>query len=121
LNNKKIKSWEDLEVQQKSHQLVLEIYRITKEFPSDEKYRLIDQLCRASSSIPTNIAEGKGRRTTKEYIQFLIIARGSVEEVKYLLLLSKDLEFISNDLYEMLSEKYDEIGKMLNGLIRSLK
>ena len=71
--------------------------------------------------MPTNIAEGKGRKTLKEFIQFLTIARGSVEEVKYLLLLSKDLEFITFNLYSVLIDSYDEVAKMINGLIRSLK
>lgn len=116
----RIKSWEDLKVAKKSHELVLQIYKITKNFPEDEKYRLIDQLCRASASVPTNIAEGKGRKSVKEYIKFLIIARGSVEEVKYLLLLSKDLEFITEDIYNEMINNYDQVGKMLNGLIKSL-
>lgn len=94
MSGKSVKSWEDLLVLQKAHELVLQIYKITKDFPSDERYRLIDQICRAASSVPTNIAEGKGRRTKKEFIQFLTIFRGSVEEVKYLLLLSRDLSFI---------------------------
>lgn len=94
MSGKSVKSWEDLLVLQKAHELVLQIYKITKDFPSDERYRLIDQICRAASSVPTNIAEGKGRRTKKEFIQFLTISRGSVEEVKYLLLLSRDLSFI---------------------------
>jgi len=71
--------------------------------------------------VPTNIAEGKGRKTLKEFIQFLTIARGSVEEVKYLLLLSKDLNFISSELYLELIDGYDQVGKMLNGLINSLR
>ncbi len=120
MSRKKIDSWKDLKVLQKAHELVLEIYKITNSFPDDEKYRLIDQICRASSLIPTNIAEGKGRRSKKDYIKFLIIARSSAEEVKYLLLLSKDLNFISDELYEEMINNYDEVGKMLNGLIRSL-
>jgi len=71
--------------------------------------------------VPTNVAEGKGRKTLKEFIQFLTIARGSVGEVKYLLLLSKDLEFITFNLYSELIDRYDEVAKMINGLIRSLK
>ncbi len=84
--------WQNLKVWRTSHQLVLELYTLTKQFPPEERYRLVDQLCQAPSSIPTNIAEGKGRGTTKEYIRFLIIARGSIEETKYLLLLAKDLQ-----------------------------
>lgn len=120
MNGKRIKSWKDLNVLQKAHELVLRIYDITNNFPDVERYRLVDQICRAASSIPTNIAEGKGRNSKKDYIKFLIIARGSAEEVKYLLLLSKDLNFISDELYEEMINNYDEVGKMLNGLIRSL-
>ena len=121
MNDAKVKSWNDLKVLNKAHELVLQIYKITKKYPNDEKYRLIDQICRAASSVPTNIAEGHGRKTKKEFIQFLTISRGSVEEVKYLLLLSKDLNFISSELYLELNDGYDQIGKMLNGLINSLR
>jgi len=121
MNDAKVKSWNDLKVLKKAHELVLQIYKITKKYPNDEKYRLIDQICRAASSVPTNIAEGHGRKTKKEFIQFLTISRGSVEEVKYLLLLSKDLNFISSELYLELIYGYDQVGKMLNGLINSLR
>ncbi|MGH7885859.1 MAG: four helix bundle protein [Thermodesulfobacteriota bacterium] len=110
----------DLKVLNKAHKLVLGIYNITKIFPEEEKYRLVDQLCRASASVPTNIAEGKARKTNKEFIRFLVISRSSVEEVKYLLLLSKDLNYISLDLFTKFIDDYNEIGKMLNGLIKSL-
>ena len=86
----KINSFQDLEIWKLSHQLVLNIYKITESFPKKEEYRLISQLIRAITSIPTNIAEGMGRYTRKEFINFLLIARGSVEECKYLLLLSND-------------------------------
>jgi len=121
MNDAKVKSWNDLKVLNKAHELVLQIYKITKKYPNDEKYRLIDQICRAASSVPTNIAEGQGRKTKKEFIQFLTISRGSVEEVKYLLLLSKDLNFISSELSLELNDGYDQVGKMLNGLINSLR
>ncbi|MGH7770859.1 MAG: four helix bundle protein [Candidatus Binatia bacterium] len=77
-----VESWKDLEVWQASHGLVLKVYEATKSFPNDERLRLTDQLCRAAASIPTNIAEEKGRSVLKEYLQFLSVARGSVEEVK---------------------------------------
>ena len=121
MNDAKVKSWNDLNVLNKAHELVLQIYEITKKYPNDEKYRLIDQICRAASSVPTNIAEGQGRKTKKEFIQFLTISRGSVEEVKYLLLLSKDLNFTSSEVYLELTDGYDQVGKMLNGLINSLR
>lgn len=95
-----IESWKDLEVWEKAHQMVLEVYKVTKKFPSVERFRLVDQLCRASVSVPTNIAEGKGRNSLKEYLQFLSIAKGSLEETKYLVLLSKDLGYIDERKYD---------------------
>ena len=114
-------NYEGLNVFKESHKFVLEIYDITKSFPKDEKFRLIDQLIRASYSIPSNIAEGNSRNTTKDYINFLYMARGSASEVKYFLLLSNDLGYISSDKYEALKNKIENIAKMLNGLINSLK
>jgi four helix bundle protein len=117
----KIESWTDLEVWKLSHTLVLQIYDITKTFPLDERFRLTDQLCRAAASIPTNIAEGKGRAALKEYLHFLSIAKGSVEETKYLLLLSKDLGYLSHEVFDAIRGSYDQVSKMLNGLTKSLR
>ena len=111
----------ELNVFKLSHQLVLDIYRITKSFPSDERFRLIDQLIRASYSIPSNIAEGNQKNTTKDYLNFLYISRGSANEVKYFLLLSKDLNYIDTETYQDLDDKITSIIKMLNALISSLK
>ena len=94
---------------------------MTKTFPMDERYRLTDQLCRAASSIPTNIAEGKGRGSLAEFRQFLMIARGSTEETRYLLLLAKDLGLLSQEAHMQLERKYTEVSKMTNALLRSLK
>lgn len=116
-----IQSWRDLLVWQKAHAATLEVYRITKAFPADERHRLTDQLCRAAASVPTNIAEGKGRGSLAEFRQFLIIARGSTEETRYLLLLAKDLGLLSPDTHKQLEAKYTEISKMTNALLRSLK
>lgn len=99
----------------------LNIYEITKRFPNEEKYRLTDQLIRASYSIPSNIVEGNNRNTTKDYISFLYNARGSASEVKYFLLLSKDLVYIDITTYEELKEKIEIVTKKLNSLIKSLK
>lgn len=112
---------EDLNVYQEAHQFVLKIYAIVKSFPNDEKYRLVDQLIRASYSIPSNIAEGNSRNTTKDYVNFLYISRGSAHEIKYFLLLSKDLSYITLAQYDALTNKIESIIKMLNGLIKSLK
>jgi len=113
--------WEELEVFKKAHNFVLEIYKITEKFPNEEKYKLVDQLIRASYSITSNIVEGNSRNTTKEYINFLYMSRGSANEVKYFLLLSKDLKYINKDDYFILKEKIETIIKLLNGLINSLK
>ena len=114
-------NYEDLEVFKKSHQLVLDIYKLVDKFPKSEKYRLVNQIVRAAYSIPSNIAEGNSRNTTKEYINFLYISRGSLNEVKYFLLLAKDLSYINTDEYKDIFKLCNEIGKMLNGLIKSLK
>jgi len=114
-------SWRDLGVWQEAHKLVLGVYEIARQFPVDERFRLADQLCRAAISIPTNIAEGKGRGSLKGYLQFLMVARGSVEEVKYQLLLARDLAYIGEPLFQELTEGYERVGRMLNGLIKSLK
>ena len=113
-------NYEELNVFKESHKFVLEIYKITETFPNEEKFRLVDQLIRASYSIPSNIAEGNSRNTTKDYINFLYNARGSANEIKYFLLLSKDLGYISIKRYLELKTKIEDIIKMLNGLINSL-
>lgn len=110
-----------LDVWQKSHKLVLDIYKTAKEFPDEERFRLTDQLCRSASSVPANIAEGTGRNTLREYIQFLYNARGSLEETKYHLLLAGDLDYISEEDFNELTDSCNTVGKMLNGLISSLK
>jgi four helix bundle protein len=117
----RVESWKDLEVWKLSHALVLRVYQITKAFPADERFRLTDQLCRASASVPTNIAEGKGRTALKEYLHFLSIAKGSVEETKYLLLLAKDLGYIGAESFDESSEGYNQVAKMLTGLSKSLR
>jgi len=122
LNNKQqVESWMDLDVWKIAHKLTLKLYEMTKSFPSEERFRLTDQICRAASSVPTNIAEGKGRASLREYLQFLSIARGSVEELKYLLVLSRDLSYISENAYSDMANQSDQVARMLNGLMRSLR
>ena len=117
----KIKSFFDLDVWKKAHAFVLKLYKTTKKFPPEERYGITSQIRRSAISIPTNISEGTGRWTTKELLHFLNISRGSLEETKYLLLLSKDLQFLDNTMYNEFRCELDEIGKMLNGLINSLR
>jgi four helix bundle protein len=90
----RIKSFQDLNIWREAHQLTLEIYKITKEFPKEEVYGLISQLRRAAISIPSNIAEGMGRKSTKELLNFIYNARGSLSELIYYLILAKDLGYI---------------------------
>ena len=114
-------SFEKLIVLKKSHNFVLKIYELTKKFPKEEMYGLTSQIRRASVSIPSNIVEGKSRNSKKDYLRFLLISRGSLEEVRYQLLLSKDLEYIKEKDYIILYELSNEVGKILNGLINSIK
>ena len=111
----------NLDVFKLSHQLTLRIYEITKSYPADERFGLISQMRRSSSSIPMNIMEGSGRRTPKEYIHFLSISSGSCEEIKYQILLSKDLMYIDIAIYDELTEEYSRVSKMLYRLIQSLE
>jgi len=116
-----VKTFKELKVWQKAHQLVLEIYKITRSFPKEERFGLVIQIRRSVSSIPTNIVEGFKRKSKKDFAHFLNIAESSLEETKYHLLLAHDLKYISNTVYNKLLKLCDEIGKMLNGLQRSLK
>jgi len=110
-----------LMVWQRAHELVLKIYEITKGFPRDELFGLTSQIRRAAVSVPSNIVEGKARGSNKEYKRFLLIARGSLEEVKYQLLLSKDLKYIDENKYKEMLSLAKDVGRLLNGLIVSLE
>ncbi|MEL1242488.1 four helix bundle protein [Flavobacterium flavipallidum] len=104
----------------KSFDFVKEIYSVTNQFPSDEKFGLTSQIRRASVSVPVNIAEGAARKTTKEFIHFLHISLGSLSELDTLILLSKELNFINENECEQLIEKLDVIGKLIYGLVKNL-
>ena len=115
-------NYEQLEVFQKSHALVLEIYNIIDSFPSHEKFRIVDQMIRSAYSVPSNIVEDNSKNTTKEYLNFLYISRGSIYEIKILsTFLSRDLSYIGDKVYQKLLSECDAIGKMLNAMINSLK
>jgi four helix bundle protein len=111
---------EDMDVFKKAHRLAVEIYGVTKTFPQDEKFALVSQMRRAAYSIPSNLMEGGHRLNRKEYRQFVGIAKGSVGELKYFLLLSKDLGYIPDRAYLILNESGEELSRMLSGLIKSL-
>ncbi len=112
---------QDLDVFKLLHRLAIEIYKLTKEFPNDEKFGLISQMRRAAYSIPMNLCEGSMRLGTKEYKQFVGIARGSCGEIQYQLLLSKDLSYVSEQEYKELFQKYERVGKMLTNLVKALE
>ena len=117
---KKLRDYKKYSVWQKSHDLVLDIYKVTSNFPKDELFGLISQIKRSSSSIPTNIAEGCGRNSDKDFCRFLYISFGSANELEYQILLSIDLKFIEIENGQKLLFQVEEIKKMLNGLIIKL-
>lgn len=115
-----INSFRDLVVWQKSMDFVESIYSITKEFPSDERYALTSQLKRASVSVPSNIAEGYGRHSTADYIRFLQIALGSLNELQTQLELAARLGFVEKNSLENVGRLCVEVEKMLVVLIKKL-
>lgn len=107
-------------VWQKSHQLVLDVYAITSNFPKEEQFNLVSQINRAAVSIPTNIAEGCGRETQKELIRFLYISSGSAHELEYLLFLSIELKIKAvENTTKILADIY-EVKRMLASLIKKI-
>ena len=115
-----IKSYRELEVWQKAMDLVVECYRIAELFPKTELYGLASQIQRAAVSIPANIAEGQGRSHTKEFLNHLSIAYGSLMEVETHLHIAARLEYLEPDSPGKPLEKCAEIGRMLDGLMRKL-
>lgn len=109
-----VRTFQEIIAWQKGHQLVLEIYKVTKEFPQEEKYRLVDQLCRAGISFPANIAEGFKRDGLHDSLRFYNIAMASLEETKYHLLLAKDLGYITSERYEKFLMLAEECGRLLH-------
>jgi len=116
----KLESAEQLDVFKMAHRLVLQIYKITSTFPKEEMYGLTSQMRRASSSVPMNICEGANRLTKAEYRYFVGIARGSVGEIRYQLMLAKDLGYLKEEGYLQLREDYSRVGMMLTKLGQSL-
>jgi len=111
----------NLKVWKNSHRFILELYTITRKFPSDERFGLTQQMRRSAVSIAANIVEGSKRRSDRDYAHFLNIAEGSLEEVKYYLRLSKDLLYINDVVFEKLYSLAEEIGRLLYGFIKKLR
>ena len=113
-------TYKELLVWQKAHRNTLDIYRLTKSFPDEEKFGITSQLRRAIVSVELNIVEGKYRKSAKEFQRFLFIARASNQEVHCILEISKDLAYINKNEHMQQILHIEEVNKMLNGLINSL-
>lgn len=116
-----MQNYKELQVWKKSHEITLEIYKITKVFPKEELFGLVSQLRRSSVSVPTNIAEGSGRFTQKDFASFLQISLGSCQEVEYLILLSKEINYIKETDFNQLEKSIGEIKAMLISLIKKVR
>ena len=116
-----VKQYQDLIAWQKAIGLVTDIYRTSSSFPRDEMYGLTSQLRRAAISIPSNIAEGQGRASTGEFIQFLCHARGSLFEVETQVIVAHNLGYVSTVQMDALIAKISELGRVLNGLITAVQ
>jgi four helix bundle protein len=115
-----VRHYKDLVAWQKAMELVTEVYRLTEDFPDHEKFGLVSQVRRAAVSVPSNIAEGQGRATPGEFKQFLGHARGSLFEVETQLLIAENLAFADQDKTQCCLDLVQDVGKLINGLIRSL-
>lgn len=112
-----IKTFQQLTAWQEAHKLVLMVYRVTKDFPSKERYGPVSQMRRAAVSIPANIAEGFKRRGIQEKVHFYNISEGSLEELKYFGILSGDLNYLPSNA-ELMTQS-ETVGRLLNGLSAS--
>ena len=114
-------SFRDLRVWQEGMKLTVETYRLTAVFPKHETYGLIQQMRRAAVSVPSNIAEGKGHRSDKEFVHFLYHARGSLLEVQTQILVAKELQYLPVQEVDQFLELASRVGQALTGLINSLR
>ena len=115
-----MQNYRNLIVWQKAHQLTLDVYNVSTSFPKEEVFGLTSQLRRASSSVPTNLAEGSAKLTDLDFRRFVSIAFGSANETEYIIFLSFELKYISEEEYLKLDAQTKEVKKMLAGLIESL-
>lgn len=115
-----MKTHKDLEVWRRSVDFVTEIYLVTQSFPKSEQYGLTSQLRRAAVSVPSNISEGAARKSPTEFKRYLHISLGSLSEVETQLLISKNLNFLSEDSFESLIQEQGNLARLTQGLIRSI-
>lgn len=117
---RKIQSFTDLNVWKEGHKLVIAVYRVTGQFPKSETYSLVDQMRRAASSVTANIAEGFGRQTYKEKLQFYYLAQGSLTELKNFILIARDVNYLEQKDFNELAEQANLTHKLLQGFYRKL-
>ncbi len=116
-----VRTFKDLIVWQEAMELVVEIYKITRQFPKAEMYGLCSQMQRAAVSIPSNIAEGNQRNSIPHYLQFVSIARGSLGELETQIIISNKLEYLDKVTQENLLLQTAKVGRLIGGLMKSLK
>ena len=116
-----MKDFKTLKVWERSHQVALLVYQLTREFPREELYGVTSQMRRSATSVPANIAEGCGRSGDGEFYRFLSVAVGSAVELEYFLLLARDLELLSLKNYEVANDHTIEVQRMLSALIRKVQ
>jgi len=116
-----MKTHKDLEVWKKSIEMVTKIYSLTRNFPKEELYGLTNQMRRAAVSVPSNIAEGAGRNSNKELMQFLFIASGSLAELETQIIIANNLGYLNNEQKVEIIQQISNIFKMLSGLKQSLQ
>lgn len=113
-------NFRDILAWQKAHQFVLEVYKTTRIFPSEERFGLCSQFQRAAISIPANIAEGYRKLSKADKLRFLNISQGSLEECRYYILLSKDLNYINTDCYNELTKSIEDVSRLLNAYCKGI-
>jgi four helix bundle protein len=116
-----VQNYRDLDVWKMAVDLVEKIYFVTEDYPKKEQYRLVDQLCRAVVSVPSNIAEGSKRHTTREYIRFIGIAQGSLAEVETQIIISERLRYVSHEVLQDILQRTQLLGKKLHALSNALE
>ena len=121
MESKKIKSFTDLDAWKEGHKLVLLIYLTTKNFPKEELFGLTSQIRRAAVSITSNITEGFSRKSSKEKIQFYLVARGSLMEIQSQLLIARDLKYLNKENFNKIAEQSVKVSRLINGLIKYCK
>lgn len=114
------RTYKDLAIWQEAHALSLEVYRLTGSFPPEEKFAMVSQMRRAAVSVPSNIAEGQGRGTTRDFTNFLFIARGSAQEMATFLILSRELEYVEARKATELESRYQGLSAGILRCVQSL-